>query len=96
LIAISVFNAPAVNAGIPPILAFRVDLSAGNVTLQVRLNGTEVLKWPFFNEPQPRSWHEVVPANLLRPTNNTLTVTRSEGPGDFTISDIVVFYQADI
>jgi hypothetical protein len=90
------FSTPAVNFGASPVLMFRVDPSGGNVTMQVRLNGSEVLTWPFFNEPQPRSFHEVIPANVLRPTNNILTVTRSQGQGNFTISDIVVFYQVDV
>ena len=88
------FGAPAVNAGSRSILSFRVNPD-GVSTLEVKLNGTSILTQTFDTDPQ-RSWHEVVEANLLRTSNNRLTVTRSAGPGAITISDIWLEFQATI
>jgi hypothetical protein len=89
------FSAPAVNAGSRSILAFRVNPSGTPVTLQLTLNGTIILTQTFDTEPQ-RSWHEVVEANRLLASNNTLTATRTAGPGNVTVSDLVLFFQASI
>jgi hypothetical protein len=88
------FSAPAVNAGSRSILSFRVNPD-GVSTLEVKLNGTSILTQTFDTDPQ-RSWHEVVEANLLRTSNNQLTVTRSAGPGAITISDVWLGFQATI
>jgi hypothetical protein len=88
------FSATDVSAGSRSILAFRVN-PAGTVTLEVNLNGTSLLTQTFDSDPQ-RSWHEVVEQNLLLETNNVLTVTRTAGPGSVTVSDIALFFQANI
>ena len=73
------------NSGTSPILMFRVDPSGGNVTMQVRLNGSEVLMWPFFNEPKPRSFDEVIrPTCCARPT----TTHRDEVTGSGELHDL--------
>ena len=89
------FRAPAVNAGSRSILAFRVNPSPEDVTVQMTLNGTEILTQTFNSDPQ-RSWHEVVQANLLQTNNNRLTVTRTAGPGEVGVSNLVMYFQADI
>jgi hypothetical protein len=89
-----VFSATDVSVGSRSILQFRVNPS-GTVTLEMRLNGTIILTQTFDSEPQ-RSWHEIVEQNLLTTGNNTLTVTRTAGPGSFTISDCALFFQASI
>jgi hypothetical protein len=88
------FSATAVDTGSRSILAFRVN-PTGTATLQVTLNGTDILTQTFDTEPQ-RSWHEVVESNLLLASNNTLTVTRSAGPGSISVSDLFITYQANI
>jgi hypothetical protein len=44
----------------------------------------------------PRSWHEIVPKNVFRVTDNELVVDNPETPsvGKVTVSDIVVLYHA--
>jgi hypothetical protein len=88
------FRAPAVNAGSRSILAFGVNPSTEDVTVQLTLNGTEILTQTFNSDPQ-RSWHEVIQANLLQ-TNNKLTVTRTAGPGEVSVSNLLLYCQVDI
>ena len=87
------FNAPAVDVGSRSILGFRVNPS-GTVTLRLTLNGTDVLIQTFDTDPQ-RSWHEIVEANLLKASSNTLTVTRTAGPGSVSVSDFFLMFQAN-
>jgi hypothetical protein len=88
------FSAPAVNTGSRSILAFRVD-PKGTATLRVTLNGTVLLTQTFDTEPQ-RSWHEVVDANVLLASNNTLTIEKTGGSGSVTVSDVYLNFQANI
>lgn len=90
------FNAPDVNAGTPSILAFLVNPDAGDVTLRVTLNGTNILTQRFNGEPQPRSWHEVIGQNILQDSNNTLTLARIAGSGVVSVSDLVLFFQTNV
>lgn len=89
------FSAPAVNTGSRSILAFRVNPSTEDVTVQMTLNGKEISTVTFNSDPQ-RSWHEVVEGNLLQTNNNKLTVTRTAGPGKVAVSNVVLYFQADI
>jgi len=88
------FSTPAVNAGQRSILSFRVDPS-GTATMEVTLNGSSVLTQTFDTAPQ-RSWHEVVESNVLQTAGNTLIIRKTGGGGSFTVSDIVLLFQADI
>lgn len=90
------FNAPAVNAGVASILAFRVNPDADDVTLRVTLNGTNILTQRFNGEPQERSWHEVIGQNILQDSNNTLTLARIAGSGVVRVSDLVLFFQTNV
>jgi hypothetical protein len=45
------FTAPAANAGSRSILAFRVNPSPEDVTVQMTLNGTEILTQTFNSDP---------------------------------------------
>jgi hypothetical protein len=88
------FDAPAVSIGSRSVLAFRVNPDI-NTELKMELNGQRILEQPFDANPQ-RSWHEVLPANLLKASGNTLTVSRSGGSGKVTVSNLVLFFQATI
>jgi hypothetical protein len=93
------FEAPGVSESSPSILAFRANpqVSSGNVTLRMRLNDAAPLMQEFDTEPQ-RSWHEVFPAGTLRASGNELVVSvpSTSGGGSIQVSDIVIFFQADI
>lgn len=86
---------PGVDAASFAVLSFRVDPEQA-ITLQMRLNDTVVVRQTFNTAPQ-RSWHAVVDSNTLRPTGNELTVSATaDGAAKVQVSDIVLFYQADI
>jgi hypothetical protein len=87
------FDAPAVNGGSRAVLTFRVNPS-GNVRLQVVLNDRDIVNRRFDTEPH-RSWHEIVAANVLQASGNILDVALLEGE-KVTVSDFVVFFQANI
>ena len=93
------FDAPRVSPSARSILAFRVNphVGAGEVTLRMRLNDAAPLVQVFDTEPQ-RSWHEVFAAGTLKATGNELAVSvpADSGGGSIDVSDIVIFFQADI
>ena len=88
-----------VSASSPSILTFRVnpDIDSGDVTLRMRLNDHVAVMQVFDTEPQ-RSWQEVMPAGALKPTGNELIVSvpSDSGGGSVQVSDIVIFYQANV
>ena len=73
------------------VLAFRVKTDGREAKLQMTLNNKQLLNETYVG-PE-RSWHQVVPANTLQDDNNTLTLKRTAGLGEITVSDIVLFYQ---
>ena len=79
------------------ILAFRVNPKGTNeITLGVRINGTEVLRQIFNTNPQ-RSWHEIIRPGVLRATENTLTMSAwSPASGSIDVSDVFLLYQARV
>jgi hypothetical protein len=89
------FDLTDVATGGRSVLMFRVNPSGTSVTLQVTLNDESVLTQTFDSEPQ-RSWHEVVQRDILKETENKLTITRTGGPGSVTVSDVVLLHQAAI
>lgn len=78
------------------VLAFRVR-AHGTPRLQMTLNQQSVVSYEFDPpEPEstrPRSWHEVVPGNILDPQVNFF-VAAVTGSGSIDLSDIVLFYHA--
>jgi hypothetical protein len=85
------FDAPGVN-GAPAILAFRLK-TEGDVELQAALNGRNLFVKQFETEPE-RSWHEVISTpGLVRAQDNDLVIAARNGKA--TISDVVLFYQAE-
>ena len=93
------FDAPRVNKSTRSILTFMAnpDISSGNVTLRMRLNNAAPLNLEFGTDPT-RAWHEVFPAGTLNATGNELTVSvpGTSGGGSIQVSDIVIFFQADV
>ena len=89
-------GAPNVHSGSPAILAFRVNPNDGDVTVQFRLNASVIVRQTFDTEPQ-RSWHEVIPPGVLKPTDNELTVAiDSNSQGSVQVSDIVIFFKTEV
>ena len=88
-------DAPNVDTQARGVVAFRVNPNGTEeVRLFVRLNSTNLLTVNFTSDPT-RTWHEIIPRGALLPVGNELTVAVS-GPGSIGVSDIVLFYQADI
>ena len=87
------FGAAGLGAG-RSILMFRVN-PAGEAELKVTLNNAEVLTTTFSTDPQ-RSWHEVIDDGVLKDSDNVLTITRNDGSGSLTVSDVVMLYQHEI
>jgi len=81
-------------AGGRPILMFRVN-PAGTAELKVTLNNSDVLTQTFDTDPQ-RSWHEIIDDGVLKESDNVLTITRNDGSGSLTVSDVVVLYQHEV
>lgn len=69
------FDAPDAVEELPAVMNFRVrpDVSRGPVRIDLRLNGRVVGADSFFDSGK-RGWTEVVPAGVLAPTGNTLSV----------------------
>lgn len=88
------FITPAVEVGQRSILTFNVNPD-GDVTYELNLNGTRILTHRVV-EPATRVMQEVIPSNVLSTGNNELVVTRTAGPGSVSLSDIVVYFQANI
>jgi hypothetical protein len=89
------FAAPDVNVNRRPVLSFRVnpDVGDGNVTLQMTLNQVVIVDQTFGSN-EPRVWHEIVEANVLRAEDNELiaTLTDTDDAGLTTLSDVVILY----
>ena len=90
-----VFTAPELNLDTRPFLSYRVTPSGPPVTLQIDLNGTQIVS-ETFQTTQSRVLNEIFDLNiLLAQGNNTLVVRRQAGPGSFAISDLIMMYPAD-
>ena len=86
---------PNVDAGARAVLAFRVNPGSDeSVRLVININNTNVVNVTFTSDPQ-RSWHEIVPRNILMAEGNSLDVA-VVGSGSIQVSDIILFYQANI
>jgi len=93
---------PNVAADEHAVVTFRVDPSSEEaVQLRVQVNNRHIMGesgiMTFKSDPA-RSWHEIVPPNILKPTGNELVVSveRSSGPGQIQIADIVLSYQVNL
>ena len=90
------FDAPGVDAGIPSVLTFDANPSLANgedVSLVWILNGTNVVTQTF-GTGEPRAWQEIVGKNLLKASDNKLTVrlTDNDNNGKISVQDIVIMY----
>jgi hypothetical protein len=97
------FEAPGAIGSAPPaasVLAFRVrtDNEDSPAALQLTLNNNKRLFGDRGQEYKgsQRSWHEIVPAGILKESGNKLTLKKTRGAGKITIRDIVLFYRATL
>jgi hypothetical protein len=104
------FKAPGAIGSVPPagsgaassgaaasVLAFRVrtDNEDSPAFLQLTLNNKRLLgDGGQEYKGSQRSWHEIVPAGILKESGNKLTLEKTRGVGKITIRDIVLFYRA--
>ena len=90
---------PAVSAGSPAVLMFRVDPVETPARVVIQINNVDVLSQTFDTTPQ-RTWHEVIGAGTLKASGNEMVVSVLAGNngdvGRVAISDIVVQFQANI
>jgi hypothetical protein len=54
-----------------------------------------VLTTTFGTDPT-RTWHEIVDDGVLKESDNVLTITRNDGDGSLTVSDVLVMYQHEV
>lgn len=87
------FGAAGLGSG-RTILQFKVDPS-GTSELKVTLNNADVLTTTFSTDPT-RTWHEIIDDGVLKETDNVLTITRNDGDGTLTVSDVFLMYQHEI
>jgi hypothetical protein len=99
------FAAPGATGSAPPapsgtaasVLAFRVRTNNEDAPafLQLTLNNKRLFGagGQEFQGSQ-RSWHEIVPAGILKESGNKLTLEWKSGVGKITIRDIVLLYRA--
>jgi hypothetical protein len=90
------FDAPGVDPGIPSVLTYDANPSLANgqdVSLEWTLNGTNVVTQSF-GTGEPRAWQEIVGKNLLKASDNKLTVrlTDTDNNGNIGVQDIVIMY----
>jgi hypothetical protein len=79
------------------LLLFRLKVN-NVVRLLMHFNDHEHIVDYNFDPPEPeatrpRSWHEVIPGNHLKDTDNVLTIA-VQGEGSVEISDLVVVYHS--
>jgi hypothetical protein len=83
---------PGLVVDAPAVIFYRTS-HTGNPSFTVHLNPTRLTSHAF-GDVGPNSWHEIIPARVLKPEHNELTLAVS-GEGSVTFSDIVILYQSD-
>jgi hypothetical protein len=90
------FDAPDLKADLRPVLMFRVNPQMDDgeeVRLYIYLNDVVIVDITY-NTGMHRSWHEVVEANVLRSSNNSMHAVALGR--ELHISDLVMMYRAEI
>jgi hypothetical protein len=87
------FDAADANLTLRPVLTFRINPSGGDVTLRILLNNTEIVKPALFTTEATRMWCEVVESSILEATGNEVIAEVTAGPGNVTISDVILWYR---
>jgi hypothetical protein len=85
------FDAPKINGVKRPVLFFKADPSQDAVTLTVSINGVIVRSVSLKNVN--RTFHEVVAANVVKPSGNTLTLKVDDNDGVMRVADVVLLYK---
>lgn len=75
-----------------PVLTFLVGHSGGDARLVITLNTFEVVNTTFTTTPT-RAWIEVVNHNILQNNVNEVIASVTEGTGEITVSNLVLFYK---
>lgn len=89
------FDAPAASPT-PSILSFRLRVEDGTPEFVIRFNGTELFNAVVESGPD-RVWHEVISQTPVVAQGNRLAIEiRNRGAATLTVSDVVLFYQAQI
>jgi hypothetical protein len=84
-------QAPGLLDGSRPVIFLRTT-HTGTPSMSVRLNQTQLIQQTL-SDSGPHSWHEIVPANALKPNDNELTFFATDGSVRF--SDVVIFYTSN-
>lgn len=81
-----------------PLISFMVKAPTGNIGIEIDLNGQRLLNATAFNDPNARSFHEVINRQLIRPgvvNDLVFRVVSGEAPAEVRISDIIVWFQRE-
>lgn len=92
------FEVPSnIDAGSRSILGFMLlHDSEDEMSLTLRMNGTEVWEYNFSSGRRLRSFLEVIGAGIVKPGKNVFSFQSSGGYTMVKLSDIVVWWQANI
>jgi hypothetical protein len=88
------FDAPGLNTATRPYLSYRVLPVGGAVTLQMDLNGDNVVD-ETFQTGVARTLNEIVDNGIALETGNQLVVRRQAGPGTLEVQDFIFTYSQD-
>ena len=91
------FDAPSASLSSRGVLMFRVvpTVGEGSVRLKLTLNGTVVSDITYRSD-MGRTWHEIFEGNILRLQDNELKAELTAGNGSASVSDITLFFQANV
>ena len=90
---IAQIHAPGVLSGSAAVIFFRTRHTK-LPRISVRLNSTSLTKYTFVAaDPPERSWHEIIPADVLKLQDNELTFNVSDGAVIF--GDVVIMYTSN-
>lgn len=86
-------HAPGLIRGSRPVILFRTR-HTGRPSFSLRLNTTQLIQQTLPDGGGLHSWHEIVPADALRPEHNELVFFVS-GTGNVSFSDVVILYKSN-
>lgn len=85
------FDAPRIASGRKPVLFLKADPAKDGATVTVSINGVHVRTLHL--KDVHRTFHEVVAANVVKPTGNTLTLKVDRDKGAVAVADVVLLYK---
>jgi hypothetical protein len=91
------FDAPAANLGARGVLMFRVVPVVGDASIKLKwILNDEVVSDVTYRSDIGRTWHEIFEGNILKLQDNELKAELTAGNGSVIVSDITVWFQANI